>query len=137
MKGDIISWSEEMELGIPEIDQQHRKLVDMLNEFYHELEEGHREEAVKHFLKELEDYLRYHFEYEESLLQRVGYPDTANHRKTHEMFKKLYREEVEKFLKGDRKALRELVAFTLSWLYTHIMKTDRKYANYMKEKGLV
>ncbi len=137
MKGDIISWSEEMELGIPEIDQQHRKLVDMLNEFYHELEEGHREEAVKHFLKELEDYLRYHFEYEESLLQRVGYPDTANHRRTHEMFKKLYREEVEKFLKGDRKALRELVAFTLSWLYTHIMKTDRKYANYMKEKGLV
>ncbi|NPB07657.1 MAG: hemerythrin family protein [Aquificae bacterium] len=137
MKGDIISWSEEMELGIPEIDQQHRKLVNMLNEFYHELEEGHREEAVKHFLKELEDYLRYHFEYEESLLQRVGYPDTANHRRTHEMFKKLYREEVEKFLKGDRKALRELVAFTLSWLYTHIMKTDRKYANYMKEKGLV
>jgi len=136
-KGDIIRWSKEMELGIPEIDEQHKKLVDMLNEFYHELEEGHRDEAVHHFLEELEKYLQYHFEYEESLLQRINYPDTPNHKKTHEMFKKLYREEIEKFLKGDTKALRELVAFTLSWLYTHIMRTDKKYANFMKENGLL
>ncbi|WP_456381692.1 bacteriohemerythrin [Persephonella sp.] len=133
----LIEWSEELELGIPEIDQQHRKLVEMLNEFYTELEEGHQKEAVEHFLKNLEDYLHYHLDYEEKFMEEKGFPETDNHKKVHQMFKNLYAEEKQRYLEGDSKALRELVAFTFSWLFSHIMKTDKKYAEYLKERGLV
>ncbi|MDQ7056145.1 MAG: bacteriohemerythrin [Persephonella sp.] len=128
----LIEWSKELELGIPEIDRQHRKLVDMLNQFYTELEKGAKEEAVEHFLENLEKYLKYHLSYEEKYMEEIGFPETENHRKIHNMFKKLYAEEKERYLKGDQKALRELVAFTFSWLFSHIMKTDRKYAEFVK-----
>ncbi len=130
----LIEWSKDLELGIPEIDKQHRKLVEMLNEFYTELEEGHRQEAVEHFLKNLEDYLNFHLDYEEKFMEEIGFPETEGHKKVHQMFKKLYAEEKERYLQGDTKALRELVAFAFSWLFSHIMKTDRKYADYLKEK---
>ncbi|SNZ06882.1 hemerythrin [Persephonella hydrogeniphila] len=131
----LIEWSEELELGIPEIDNQHKRLVEMLNEFYTELEEGHQSEAVEHFLKNLEDYLNYHLDYEEKFMEEIGFPQLENHKKTHDMFKKLYAEEKNRYLEGDTKALRELVAFAFSWLFSHIMKTDKKYAEFLKEKG--
>jgi len=130
----IIQWSEEMELGIPEIDKQHKKLVDLLNKFYEENRAGMHEEAVRDFLTELRDYLIFHLDWEEKFLEEIGFEETEQHKKTHDMFKKFYAEEVNKFLKNrDEKALRELVAFTLSWLYTHILKTDKKYAKYYHE----
>jgi len=134
---ELIEWSEELELGIPEIDQQHKKLVEMMNEFYTELREGHKKEAVEHFLKNLEDYLHYHLDFEEKFMEEKGFPDTENHKKVHHMFKELYTEEKHRYMNGDIKALRELVAFTFSWLFSHIMKTDKKYAEYMREKGLI
>ncbi|WP_456403125.1 bacteriohemerythrin [Persephonella sp.] len=130
----LIEWNKELELGIPEIDEQHKKLVDMLNSFYTELEQGHKREAAEHFLKELEDYLIYHLEFEEKFMEEIGFPDLENHKRTHEMFKKLYLEEKERYLKGDEKAIREIIAFAFSWLFSHIMKTDKKYAKYLKEK---
>ncbi len=131
---ELIKWNKEMELGIPSIDEQHKKLVDLMNEFYEELEEGKKEEAIERFLDELGNYLVYHLDYEEKFLEKIGYSDFKNHKKTHEMFKKFYKEEIERVKKGDEKAVRELIAFTLSWLYTHIMKTDKKYAKFYFEK---
>jgi len=133
----LIEWSDELELGIPEIDQQHKKLVDILNGFYTELEKGHQKEAVEYFLKSLEDYLHYHLDYEEKFMEEKGFPEIENHKKVHQMFKNLYAEEKQRYLDGDEKALRELVAFAFSWLFSHIMKTDKKYAEYLKERGLV
>ncbi|NPB08449.1 MAG: hemerythrin family protein [Aquificae bacterium] len=133
----VVEWTPEMELGIPEIDAQHRKLVEMLNEFYRELEEGHEEEAVRRFFGELGRYVEEHFRYEERFMEEIGFPELENHKKTHRLFEKLYKEDLEKYLRGEKRALRELVALTLSWLYTHIMKTDKKYVRYMKEKGLL
>ncbi len=141
----VIQWSKEMELNIPEIDEQHKKLVELLNHFYEESRRGMHEEAVRDFLKELRDYLIYHLDWEEKFLEEIGFEETEQHKKTHDMFKKFYAEEVNRYLKNkDEQALRELVAFTLSWLYTHIMKTDKKYAKYYhevykknKEKALV
>ncbi|WP_457642173.1 bacteriohemerythrin [Persephonella sp.] len=131
----LIEWNEELELGIPEIDKQHKKLVDMLNEFYTEMEEGHKKEAAEYFLKELEEYLTYHLDYEEKFMEEIGFPDLENHKKTHEMFKALYLEVKERYLNGDEKALRELIAFAFSWLFSHIMKTDKKYARYLQERS--
>ena len=131
----LIEWSDELALGIPPIDEQHKKLVDMLNDFYGKLEKGERGEAIHEFLTELEEYLNYHLDYEERFMEKIGFPEVKNHKKTHEMFKKLYSEEKEKYIKeGNIKAIRELVAFTYSWLFSHIMKTDKKYIKYLKEK---
>ena len=131
---EILKWDKEFELGIPEIDEQHKKLVDILNSYYTELSHNtSKEEAVKHFFEDLENYLISHLRFEEEFMEKMGYQDLENHKKVHDMFMKLYYEEKEKYLKGDKKALNELVALSLSWLLNHIAKTDRKYAEFYKK----
>lgn len=131
---EILKWDKEFELGIPEIDEQHKKLVDILNSYYTELSHNtSKEEAEKHFFEDLENYLISHLRFEEEFMEKMGYQDLENHKKVHDMFMKLYYEEKEKYLKGDKKALNELVALSLSWLLNHIAKTDRKYAEFYKK----
>ncbi|WP_297453129.1 bacteriohemerythrin [Persephonella sp.] len=131
---EILKWGKEFELGIPEIDQQHKKLVDILNSFYTELAGNvDRDEAIKHFFNDLEKYLILHLKFEEEFMQQMGFDNFENHKKVHDMFIKLYKEEKERYLSGDKKALNELVALSLSWLLNHIAKTDRKYAEFYKK----
>ena len=84
-----IKWSKELELGIPEIDEQHKKLIDLINLFYTEPEESKK---VERFLTELEDYINYHFSYEEAFMEKIGFPELPTHRKAHSMFKKIFAE---------------------------------------------
>ena len=127
-----IEWSDELELGIPEIDEQHRRLVDLIGRFYTESEETQKAER---FLAELEDYLNYHLSYEEAFMERIGFLELPTHREAHNMFKKIFAEKKEAYEKGDKKALRELAAFAFAWLYSHIKKVDRKYAEYYRESA--
>lgn len=131
---EILKWGKEFELGIPEIDQQHKKLVDILNSFYTELAGNvDRDEAIKHFFDDLERYLISHLKFEEEFMQQMGFDNFESHKKVHDMFIKLYQEEKERYLNGNKKALNELVALSLSWLLNHIAKTDRKYAEFYKK----
>ncbi len=133
----IIQWSDDLSVGVPEIDKQHKKLVDILNRYYTEIKNKEDDkETIDRFLDELSDYMRDHLDYEEKFLAVVGYPELEQHKKVHRMFMNMYSKEIERARNGDKKALRELVSFTLSWLYTHIAKTDKKYAKFLQEKAV-
>lgn len=134
----IIEWNETLETGIQAIDEQHKKLVSLLNELYllsNNSNKKEKEELYKKFLEELEDYINYHFTFEENFMKEIGYPEFEAHKKVHETFKKTFLEKKQKYLEGDLNALREILAFTLSWIYLHISRTDKKYVKYLKESS--
>ena len=131
-----IKWGEEFELGIPEIDKNNKKLIEILNIFYEKIGNGDgRKETIDQFLSELENYLTNSLKFEEEFMEKAKYPDLENHKKLHRMFKKLYEEEKAKYLKGDAKAIGDVIAFTISWLYSHITKTDKKFAEFYKKSN--
>ncbi len=125
-----IEWNEELSVKVPEMDEQHRRLIDILNSFYEAVEHGEREEAVKKLFQGLEEYTVFHFNSEEQFMADIGYPDLEAHRKTHQSLVDQLHLARERYESGDQKAIRELVAFALSWLYTHIAKTDKRYGEY-------
>ena len=125
-----LEWSDSLSVGVPQMDEQHRKLVEILNRFYEAVEKGERDEAIEMLLKGAEEYTVFHFQSEENFMEEIGFPELEAHRKAHQNLVNEVRMAKEKHARGDRKAVRGLAAFLLSWLYTHIAKTDRKYGEF-------
>jgi len=87
----IIQWSDDLSVGVPEIDKQHKKLVDILNRYYTEIKNKEDDkETIDRFLNELSDYMRDHLDYEEKFLAIIGYPELEQHKKVHRMFMNMY-----------------------------------------------
>jgi len=128
-----IMWTDELSVGIPELDEQHRRLIDLLNEFYDAIERGDDEQGIRKLVEGLEEYTVFHFCAEEEFLIEINYPDLENHQKAHQILISEVRSAQARYQNGDRKAIRELSAFTLAWLYSHILKVDKKYGDYCKK----
>jgi hemerythrin-like metal-binding protein len=80
----FIDWTESYRLGIPMLDDDHRKLVDLANQFFLRAQSGAAMEVLDGILEDLIDQTSRHFKQEEILLDRHGYPDLASHRGQHD-----------------------------------------------------
>ena len=132
----FMPWSDEFVLGIDSIDKQHRWLVDTTNRLYDEIvSNSPRREDLKEILEGLVDYTVNHFIVEEDLFNRYGYPDEKDHRARHDEFARHALELLLKFERGEPVS-EEVLDFLQSWLLRHILKEDKAYVPFLKEKGV-
>jgi hemerythrin len=138
----IVEWDESYSLGIPIIDQQHKKLIAMTNTLYRGCLSGD-DTARAYFMRTIHDavdYVQYHFTTEEKLLRRIGYPEFAAHKKEHEDFVRKIIEDVQAFSSGKRFVPNNFVRFLRDWVLTHIALSDKLYARYLlslKKQGIL
>jgi len=79
----FIQWKDEYNVGIDSIDQQHRKLVNLINQLQTAVDYSTGEEFEREALDELVDYTLTHFGYEEGLMEKYGYPEFEPHKAQH------------------------------------------------------
>lgn len=128
----FVDWRSEYSVGHAEIDQQHRKLVDIINSLHDSMKLGGKPEDLKRILNDLVNYTRFHFSHEEKLMERAGYADLANHKRVHRsMVEQVenFRREVESSRTGFSI---KLMGFLKNWLTDHILGTDQKYSTVVK-----
>jgi hemerythrin len=116
------------EIGIAEIDRQHRRLFDLLNQLRSWSGKGYEYAATIDTLNELADYTHTHFAVEESLMRMLRYPDIKAHIAEHDRLKKMLEEYRHSILKEGSRV--ELSDFIQSWLIDHISTVDRKYVDH-------
>ncbi|MFO7751439.1 MAG: bacteriohemerythrin [Desulfobacteraceae bacterium] len=131
---DLMTWGPKLVIGIEEIDNQHKELVSLINQLHKamKLKQGSRQAGT--ILNRLADYTVYHFGHEEKLFETYNYPDKNQHIKTH---KDLVAQVVDfktQFEQGRASLTMDLMNFLTDWLKNHIMKTDKAYAPFLKEK---
>ena len=73
--GRFVEWSDELSVGVEEIDEQHKVLVGLVNEMHEAIHQRHGSEVVQEILAKLADYTRIHFAVEESLMRILNYQD--------------------------------------------------------------
>lgn len=85
---EIFPWSQNFETGLDDIDNQHRVLVDIVNRLAWHFSSINSDVNSATVLDELEDYAKYHFEYEENVWKKhFGQSkDTKNHHDAHQVF---------------------------------------------------
>ncbi len=81
-----MEWSENLSVGIKEIDEQHKKLVSQINALHDGMRSGQGKDTLEKTLGELADYSQYHFKTEEKYMEKFGYPDFEKHREEHDAF---------------------------------------------------
>ncbi len=132
----FLTWTNEYSVNVREIDAQHRKLMDMINRLYDAMREGRGAQATGQVLRELIDYTRAHFAYEERLLSQHGYPEFPGHKSEHDRLARKVTEFQQKFAAGNTMLALDLSKFLKDWLTTHILGTDKKYAAFLNGRGV-
>ena len=85
----FVEWKDDYSVGIDSIDQQHKKLLNLINQLQTAVDYSTGEQFEREALDELVDYTKTHFTYEEGLMRDNDYPDFEPHKAQHEkMFEK-------------------------------------------------
>ena len=129
-----IIWRETFNLGITKIDEQHKKLIEIINELYNAHRRGTGQAIMSEILDELVDYTNYHFSMEEDLFTQFDYPAKEAHKSEHSYFvEKISNLQLES-KKGNLLLSLKTVDFLKDWTINHILGTDIEFANFLKEK---
>lgn len=120
-----MEWSAELETGIQAIDNQHRQIVDFINELDAAIQ-SHNMDAIKHVIEGVLNYTVTHFEFEEELMQQAGFAGLKAHQQTHEFFMRKIAVLRGRFNAGEDVS-QVLLSMLKSWLVGHIKGEDRDY----------
>ena len=136
MDEDLVVWDNSLTVGFDLLDDQHKKLVAMINELIEGCKKGEAEAqaAILQTFEKVVDYTKTHFTEEEKYLAQVAYPDLEAQKKMHHQF--LF-EIVNLITEVDsgKTAPITMAGFLKDWLLNHIAKADKQYLPYMKKIG--
>ncbi|QID18392.1 hemerythrin family protein [Nitrogeniibacter mangrovi] len=135
MNDDLFQWSDGFSVGVQEIDEQHKELVDLLNQLHTAIIEHHGSATSRRILDELADYTKTHFSVEESLMRVSNYPDFDIHKQNHEDLIGQVVALQEKLDTGEAKITFELLHFLKKWLTNHINEADKRFGAYFAGVG--
>jgi methyl-accepting chemotaxis protein len=132
----FFTWSEGMSVKVPSIDEQHKRLVVMINTLHMEMKEKRGIAAQRKTIDEMVDYAATHFKQEEAYMRKFQFPGMAQHVEAHDAFTQ---KAVELKQRADGEGFiltSEILDFLKNWLQRHIMGMDRQYISCFLENGV-
>ena len=132
----LLQWDDSYSVSVVEIDNQHKKLVAIINELHDSMMKGSVKGVLDSTLKELIGYAGTHFKTEEKYFDEYGYAEAAAHKKEHSDFTRKVAGFKKEFEGGRMGLSIEVMSFLSDWLKNHIKTVDKKYSRFFNEKGL-
>lgn len=132
----LIEWQSSYSVDVKEIDDQHKRLVEMINNLHQAMADRKAKEVLGDIIQGLVDYTQTHFSTEEKYFKQFGYEDTEEHIKQHENFVKKVSDFKEGFDSGRLMLSIDVINFLKDWLINHINGTDQKYTDFMHNNGI-
>ncbi len=123
----VFIWTEKYSVGVEEIDYQHKKIFQFINELTLCLEQDESEGTVEDTIMSMIDYVVYHFNAEEKYLAK--HVDLLEHRRQHDAFTEKVLSYQDAVVADPETVGSEAVAFLKQWLQEHILFLDKKYFN--------
>jgi hemerythrin len=132
----VTAWTPDLSVGVDEIDDQHRELLDRIDRVLRSLEGRRAEAEIRRLLDFLEIYVVLHFGTEDRLMARTGYPAIEAHRREHERFLHDFaavKGQLE--AEGAGPAVAQAVSVRIcGWLTNHIRTVDRRLGQFLSSR---
>ena len=122
-----IEWKDDYNIGIPQIDKQHRQLVKLINRLCEAENEGG---MISYVFDDLDLYVKEHFRAEEELLRAFEYEDFDAHKEEHRTFEGWLSAVRQSFNLGGASSgliAESMNAYLRNWLINHILESDMAY----------
>ncbi|MDD1793214.1 bacteriohemerythrin [Enterovibrio sp. ZSDZ42] len=143
MAEKFIAWGKIFESGVEEIDNEHKMLFHIANQFYDNIRRGDDDAVVFETLNKLIRYAETHFRREENMLVEIGYPEEkalrhkAHHQKLINQIFEVYETQFEVINDRIVDQPDKVKAFLTDWLIMHILTEDRDYFRHIEEQSLM
>ena len=132
----LILWHAGLDVKLPEIDVQHRHLIEIVNELYDAAVSRKSREILAGILDRLICETVDHFATEEEIMQEAVYPEFHLHQVEHNILKTKVLGFQRDFL-ADRVVLTpDVLQFVQNWLDDHITGADRRLAEFLRTSGV-
>ena len=133
MVKDIV-WGEILRVGVDEIDEDHRKLVNIFNILNHAVMEGESQEYLAAILDELINCTVWHFSHEERLMLKHRYAGMEEHKAEHQELIRSASELKQAILQADKASVNRQIESLERWLTEHIFATDMRLGSYLARR---
>jgi hemerythrin-like metal-binding protein len=133
----VFEWKDDYSVNIAAMDEQHKKLVALLNGLDIAIVEGKDEETLSTTLDGLMDYVLTHFKSEEELMKKNDYPQIQEHRQAHfDLTIKVVELKKAHEAYHHQDSARQVIMFLTKWLMSHIMGVDKRYGVFLNKKSV-
>ncbi|MBP2314274.1 bacteriohemerythrin [Azospirillum soli] len=130
MERAYLQWTPEMSTGKAAVDEQHRKLIEVINRLLaRSTGPDGRNEAFS-ALKDLDEYVREHFAQEERHMLAVRFPGYAAHKAEHDEMRATVAT-LRASIRSAENVFGATVAILPRWLERHLMGADREFAAFL------
>jgi len=133
----FIEWTEKNLIGIPQVDEQHKELFDLLNRLHAAVADGKDVKILNAVLDDLIEFAVFHFSSEEVLFESCNYPRTGEHKSEHDELAEKAMDLQRKLREGGESVNEEILLFLHDWLSTHTADMDVDFANFLRDNNLV
>lgn len=130
----LINWDKNLETGNPVIDGQHKRLFALVNDLYDSIEQKRTHGMVGRAIDEVTAYAANHFESEERLMEKHGYPNLEHHRALHNDLRQKTKLIANAFRSGTINLNEALPKFLADWVQRHILIEDQAFAHFLADK---
>ncbi len=129
----LIKWRDSYSVGVEQFDNEHRKLVELINRMFVIVRDKDDVSAVSDAVGRLIDYTQFHFKSEEAALQQAGFPNLGAHKKQHAELERQVIAFQQRILTENESVRVEFYSFLREWLIKHILEEDKKYTKFLTD----
>ena len=122
----LIKWKKEYEIGVTKLDNQHKKIIEIVNEVIKQQFTPANENEIEEILNGLQDYIREHFKTEEEYMLKHQYSGYEEQRNEHNRFTDRLFDAQKEYTKNGRVTSVNILNFIWDWFSRHILIVDKR-----------
>ena len=132
-----LQWTDSYSTGLAEVDDDHHRLLEIINRIDAAISDGSGEDVVGSVLKEALEYSEHHYKHEESLMAKHGFPGLKEHSAMHATSLTKIKSMCDGHASGDPAVTPTAVHHYLSsWFAKHFLGADSQFKRYLFEQGI-
>lgn len=128
-------WADDLVIDNGPIDQDHLKLIDLVNQLHTATSQGRGHEVVGKIMGELMAYTKSHFMREEHIMEMAKFPSLTRHKVLHAEFVESLQDLQHKYDHGSLTVASQLSSVMRDWLSIHIRECDKEFSFFQKKLG--
>jgi hemerythrin-like metal-binding protein len=128
----LVEWRDEFNVGIDEVDFEHKEMIDLINESYEEAKKEGSSMAVMDFLGEIFEKISAHFALEEKVMRELNYDQFENHKEDHERLLDSIRDIMDDYMDASDMDDEKFGQHLKDWFVNHFSTKDARLHNFLQ-----
>lgn len=132
----FIEWNENELVNVTEIDNQHKEIIGLINELHEISEQKKPQDYVLMHIQDILSKSNFHFNTEESLMQKHNFMNYYSHKIEHDRFIRKMKEFMESDEPAEKSHIFDLLIFLKNWFKNHNEMKDKNMGSFLNEHGI-